>query len=196
MIHPLTKTRLSDQKDRRVLVVLELNFIGVMNKTNNIMLAAYSKGYRITKQGKAKSPYGVMLKCRIGTNGYPEFSIKLEGERSNLYCYRLQAFQKFKFDMFYPGIEVRHLNSNKLDSSWDNIDIGTHSQNMMDMPPEKRKEKALKAARVRRRLTFEQAEDLRNDRKLGFSYKDLGIKYGICKSLISYIVNKKTYIVP
>jgi hypothetical protein len=64
---------------------------------------------------------------------------------------------------------------------------------MMDVPPQVRREQALRGARARRRLTFAQAEEIRQKHAAGTSYSKLVAEYGICKSLVSYIISRRTY---
>ena len=95
----------------------------------------------------------------LGRNGKPVKGWKKNGKKNdyNMFQFRdpdnpkkhlkfkwsrLQAFQKFGYKIYEQGIVVRHLNSDRGDDSWDNIDIGTQSQNLMDMPKEQRRKKA------------------------------------------------------
>ena len=111
-------------------------------------ILAYQLGYRMTKDGKL-----------LGRNGKPVKGWKKNGKKNdyNMFQFRdpdnpkkhlkfkwsrLQAFQKFGYKIYEQGIVVRHLNSDRGDDSWDNIDIGTQSQNLMDMPKEQRRKKA------------------------------------------------------
>ena len=66
-------------------------------------------------------------------NRYLKFGLTINGKRLYIPIHRLQAFQKFGMKMFEPGIEVRHLNNNNYDNSWDNIALGTRSENMLDL---------------------------------------------------------------
>lgn len=50
--------------------------------------------------------------------------------------HRVIAYLKYGDAYCYPVTEARHLNNNKSDYSWDNIAIGTHKQNMHDLPQE------------------------------------------------------------
>ena len=111
-------------------------------------ILAYQLGYRMTKDGKL-----------LGRNGKPVKGWKKNGKKNdyNMFQFRdpdnpkkhlkfkwsrLQAYQKFDNLIFVEGIVVRHLNSDRGDDSWHNIDIGTQSQNLMDMPKEDRIKKA------------------------------------------------------
>lgn len=85
--------------------------------------------------------------------------------------------------MFEEGIVVRHFNGNPLDNSEDNILIGTQSENMQDIPKEKR---VLNASNP-----IYNHEDILSDRYSGMTYKEIMLKYNIkSKGTISFIVNK------
>ena len=87
--------------------------------------------------------------------------------------------------MFKEGIEVRHLNGNSKDNSFDNIEIGTHSENMMDIPKEKR---FLGGSEP-----IHKHKEIIEDRKKGFTYNQLCKKYNISsKGTISFIINEST----
>lgn len=152
------------------------------------------KGYFVDKEGNAFSPF---TKQRIGyfskTLPYELIGYKSGNAKVNILIHRLQAYQKYGEALFEPGIVVRHLNGNPLDNSWDNIVIGTVQDNMLDIPQEERVEHALKAARVKRKLNWEDMEQLRKDRENGDTLKVLSSRYKIAKSTVSYIVNNKTY---
>jgi hypothetical protein len=110
---------------------------------NNIK-EAYNKGYRCTKEGILLNPECVKI-GHVAQSGYYVTSIRIDGKYTKIKAHRLQAFQKFGDEMFKPRIQVRHLNANKLDFSYENIEIGTPSQNMMDKPKEERLKSALNA---------------------------------------------------
>lgn len=111
-----------------------------MNKTNKALTHAYRRGYRVSIDGKrVKGIRKKSLSLTPNSSGYFQFCIRLPiGERYPVDVHRLQAFQKYGLEMFEEGMNVRHLNNNKLDNSWDNIAIGTMSDNSMDMSPRAR----------------------------------------------------------
>lgn len=91
------------------------------------------------------------------------------------------------------GTVVRHLDNDPHNNALENIGIGTQKQNMYDRPAAERIAHAKKAARRRRKLTDEQAVELRAEHEAGHGYTYLREKYGVSKSTVSYIVNNKTY---
>ena len=75
------------------------------------------------------------------------------------------------------------MNGDSTDNTYDNIGIGTESDNMMDVPKEKR---IINASNP----TYDH-ETILKDRKNGFTYKELMEKYSIpSKGTISFIINK------
>jgi len=169
-----------------------------MKNGPTILKLAYERGFRVTKEGDLISSTGRKCKLKLNSRGYYicNFSVRRLKNCNRvqpLFVHRLQAYSKFGEDLFEFGIVVRHLNGNKLDNSWNNIAIGTQSDNLMDIPVEIRKSIALNAASYTRKLTEGEVISLRKDRKDGMKYKDLRCKYNLAKSTISCIVNRKTY---
>lgn len=152
---------------------------------NTAMIDASKKGYYVTKDGEVISPLGRTLsKNPVNRYGYHFFTFRLFGKRTVVMTHRLQAYQKFGNEMFREGIQVRHINGNPSDNSWDNIQIGTASENNMDKCSEIRKTTAGNASRKHDHVA------ILADRKKGMTYSEIGNKYGISKGTISFIVNK------
>lgn len=116
-------------------------------KVNDRILAAIAKGYSVDKQGNVW--YNGNLRVLKNNNrGYLQFGIRCDGEKrpQNVPVHRLQAYQKFGDKIFESGIVVRHLDGNSLNNNFDNIEIGTQQENMMDIPVEQRISHAKHAA--------------------------------------------------
>lgn len=115
-----------------------------ISESNKNVKFAYDKGYRVDEDGNVWYN-GRQRKVHDSWGGkrgkqYYSFCIKNEdGKPKNVQVHKLQAYQKFGEKMFESGIVVRHLNDNSLDNTYNNIEIGTTSDNMFDMPVEKRK---------------------------------------------------------
>jgi len=111
-------------------------------------------GFDIDKDGQV---YGIKGKPLNGINdkGYLYFGIRINGKTRKVAAHRLQAYKKFKDKMFEEGIMVRHMDDNPLNNSWDNIEIGNQSDNMMDMAKEVRLAKALHATSFARKYDKE-----------------------------------------
>ena len=105
------------------------------------VLTAYEKGYYVDKEGNVwfNGKQRKLIPHNTGKKKpYYQFAIRLtNGKVKNVKVHKLQAYQKFGDKMFEDGIVVRHLNDNSLDNSWDNIEIGTDSDNMMIYPKKK-----------------------------------------------------------
>lgn len=152
---------------------------------------AYDKGYRINVVGQVISPQGKIRKLKVGHAGYLIFNIADGQRRQPVLVHKLASHQWY--GPCPDGMEVRHVNGNKLNNSQENLIYGTHQENMLDIPPEIRYRSAKIGARVVRKLSQDEAEELRKDRDDGMNYKQLMNKYSLAKSTVSYIVNKKTY---
>ena len=156
-----------------------------MSRTNNALKECKEKGYYVDTDGNVYGSKGCKRLLRVSTTGYYTFSYKPKDKRSNISIpvHRLQAFQKFGDRLFDDGIEVRHLNNNPLDNSFDNIGIGTHIENMQDKPKH--------LIRFWASHPKHPHEEIIKDRKNGLKYKQLMEKYGIrSKGTISFIIKQ------
>lgn len=170
------------------------------SKSTKYLLAAVERGYKITKDGRALGPKGNELKAIVDTNGYKLFFVWVPAplrKRGTVRYYHLQAYQKYGDQIFDNGdksIHVRHLNSDPLDDSWENIAIGTPRENMMDKPASVRRKVAKYAARHRRKLTDEQASEIRTRySSSSVSMQDLADEYHVAPSTIFCVIHEKTY---
>lgn len=157
------------------------------------MIVAYERGYRIDDNGRIINPENHEIDGYIAKSGYKMFNIREGWFVWKVPVHRLMGYQKYGARLFEKGIQVRHLDSDKLNNSSDNIAIGTAHDNRMDMPPEQRMEIAKKATAKRRVYSDEIIAQVRKDRMAGMSYGKLRIKYGIPKATLSYIFNEANY---
>jgi len=186
-----------------------------LSRLNRAVKEAYSRGYSVTKDGDVKSPSGDTREVNLDTSGRERFSILLSDDRYvNVMVHKLQAYQKFGDELFEDGIQVRHLNGDKRDNSRSNIDIGTQSDNLYDIPEEERsrlarernmslsEEERTRRAKDAVRNGMQKVDDkeakeikrrVKNDNY--DTYKDLASEYGLkSKSSITYIVNNRVFI--
>lgn len=63
----------------------------------------------------------------------------------------------------------------------------------MDQPPEIRRRTALKAASMLRKFSSTEIAEIRKLRGQGLTLISIADMYGVVKSTISYIVNRRTY---
>lgn len=115
-------------------------------KANLAIIQMFNKGYTCDKLGNVYNPKGHIVNGSTrkfrNSEYYKTLSFKLDSIPYSILKHRFIAFCKFKHDLFKEEMVVRHLNGNSLDNSWNNIEIGTHSQNMMDIPREQRRKMA------------------------------------------------------
>ena len=159
--------------------------------TKNEILA-YDKGYRIDENGNCfnlKNP-DKFLKGSMNSNGYRYLGMRKPNDRPYMIpIHRLQAYQKFGDKIYENNIEVRHLDDNKLNNSWDNIEIGTHSDNMMDQQKEVR---IKKSSNAHKKYSDELVLEIKEYHNSGHSYKEIMEKFNITsKGTISYIINNR-----
>lgn len=146
---------------------------------------ASKRGYVVTEDGKLLNPKSI----EIGYNdsGYIMTSIRVKGKSRSLKAHRLQAYQKYGDALYEKDVVTRHFNSDSTDNSWDNIVIGTHSDNMMDIPKQIRIKKALHATSFVRKYN---KEEVKNFHKIDKSYKKTMDKFEITsKGTLHYILN-------
>lgn len=158
---------------------------------------AYAYGYRSTKGGRILlngEPVQLIIKQSQGTRQvtpteYYVFIGKYPGSPENyIRVHRFVAYCKFGEKAFTSL--VRHMNNISLDNSWDNLKLGTHRDNSLDIPENIRRERAQRGAAKKRKLTLEQREELKMLRAYGWTIAQIAEKYGVCKNTINnYLAN-------
>lgn len=144
---------------------------------------AFEIGYRVDKNGVVKNPNGTILKCGLDKRGYLKFApFKLV----KIFVHRFQAYAKFGEKLFEKGMVVRHLDSNKLNNSLDNIAIGTQAENLDDNPKEI-KEKIRKS---NLKYSKELVDKLIEESGRGVTYEQLKTKYGIPLGSLCFLLSK------
>ena len=120
------------------------NLKRVLNEFNRL-------GYIINNNGEVFSKDGTELKgCVVTYKGntkyrkigfrvfqFPSYSLKI---------HKLQAFKKFGDKIFEQDIVIRHLNGISTNNTWENIGIGSQSDNLMDIPKDIRIKRAKHAS--------------------------------------------------
>jgi len=161
-----------------------------MNQTTVTIIEAYERGYRVSECGEYLYTIKNKLTQKFFRQGYPMFSYRLNGKVVNAPWHRLQAYHKFGDKLFEKGIVVRHLNDNQRDCSFNNIEIGTQSDNELDKPKEVRAQASLKAAESRKRkYNTTEIKDFYNECK---NYKKTMEKFDITsKGTLHRILKKK-----
>lgn len=114
-----------------------------MNKEK--ILLAKERGYTVTNDGICLNKNGKQVGC-VGSQGYIMIGLIKKKRYYRIEVHRIQAYQKYGDKIFEKWVVCRHKNGIKSDNSWDNILIGTHTDNMRDIPQELRRSRALYAA--------------------------------------------------
>jgi hypothetical protein len=158
------------------------------------LLEAWRRGYRIDEYGDAISPYSDRKLSLQDRKGYLRFSLAFNGRKIHVSVHRLAAFQKYRYLLFEQGIQVRHLDGDSRNNCFDNIVIGTATENQMDKSEKIRLRSARVAAAAQRKFTDEEIAQIRDMYASGkWRYKDIAEVFGVVKSTVSYIINRQTY---
>ncbi len=156
----------------------------------NDVIFAYKKGYRITEQGNILNPNGEIINGRI-MGKYKAVSLRRNKNTTfSIHIHRLQAFQKYGIEMFKKDIEVRHFNGDYMDNTYENILIGTKSENQMDIPEAIRLSRAVYASSFIKKHNHEEIKKwhLKNNS----SYKKTMENFSISsKGTLHFILNKQ-----
>ena len=108
-------------------------------KSHQAILIAIERGYSCTKEGLIITPkYPDGYKGNLNSKNYYDIRLEIDGKPVQIKVHRLQAYQKFGDQIFDKTYVVRHLNNDKTDNSWDNIEIGTMKDNWLDDDLERR----------------------------------------------------------
>jgi len=144
---------------------------------------AIKRGYKVDLNGNVFNPNGYKLDLHLARYGYYVFNIRIHGKTMHIPVHKLISYNKFGIKSIDKEIHTRHLDGNPLNNNWNNIAIGSCSDNMMDKPKQQRVKDASNPKYNHKMIIF--------DRNNGMSYKDLMKKYNISsKGTLSFIINK------
>lgn len=164
-----------------------------MTKISLAILAAYQKGYRASESGQVYKPCGEVVRlhsCGDPKKPYLTFRSPGAGRWVNVPVHKFVSFCKFGESSLREGTHTRHLNGNPTDNRWENIAIGSRSDNMMDREASQRRLHAQKAGRARS-LPDSVWSQVMADRDGGATYEQLGEKYRLSKSTLSFRLSQK-----
>lgn len=165
------------------MVNMEVRFFS--SQLEKLIEYSLKKGYKINDSGEVFNVRDKKLSLTPQSNGYLKFTIRFNKKVKTIPIHQFQAYKKFGNLIFKKGIQVRHLNGNKLDNSWDNIEIGNQSDNQLDIPE---KDRIIRSGNNSR--TYDH-KSIIEDRNIGMSYLEIMNKYNIqSKGTISFIINK------
>ena len=132
----------------------------------------------MTAEGQVCSFTGRLLTC-TEYRGRPQFSARDSDKKVRaIQVHRFAAYQIFGVDALLPFTVVKHRDNNWSNNIVDNLYLSSRTVD----------------SRPHRRLTQEQATELRTDRSEGMLYRELVAKYGIKPSAIRKIIDWKTYV--
>lgn len=171
------------------------------------LLIAYEKGYRVTEDGRLlgiRGEIGIRFRNRKNspiksTAEYPVFFATIEGRSVTIRVHRLAAYCFYGDRLFDSGIQVRHLNANRLDVSRNNIALGTQSDNEAGKTEEMRERQ--RRSVIRRRLGQPSYTQTIKDENVfeiyrrvhqGELQKDLAREFGVAQSTVS-MIKTRTY---
>lgn len=163
----------------------------MLNISNNAIIEAFEKGYRVVA-GEVISPYkSEPLKPWPDERGYMVFAIRDSRNKiTNIHIHRMVAYQKYGNALFEVGIETRHLDNDYLNNFEDNIAIGTHTENMQDIPKDLRLKKAIHTSKHIRKFTDDEVAQIRKFHK--GSYKETMDRFNITsKGTLHHILTHK-----
>lgn len=161
-----------------------------MSKRAEAVREAFKRGYRVSDSGEVSGSRVKVLRLD-STKSYPRFTIRIDGSQYAVPVHKLAAYQKYGESALKKGVIVRHLDDNQWNNSPDNLALGGALQNAMDVPLEKRIERAQHAASFRRVLSDEDEQRIVEDRRYrGLSLKALSVKYNVSIGTIHNVIRK------
>lgn len=163
-----------------------------MTQNSLAVIDAIQRGFSVNLEGIVFRPDGEVQKLCLPSapdNQYYTFPISFNGGRVHVRVHRMVAFLKFGEAALLPGVHARHLDGDSLNNQWDNIAIGSQSQNMMDRTPSARSDHARSASRSRSLPDSTWCEIEQRHRE-GMSFKAIRAEYGIALGTLSYRLSR------
>lgn len=166
-----------------------------MKVNRKVLEEFFKRHYYVSKEGKVFNNQNIELKGWLDDRGYLKVGLRIKDYKipKSVKIHLLQAYQKFGNKIFEENIVVRHFNGNAVDNSWDNILIGTHSDNRLDIPKLIRIESATTASRKMQdnSRTYEERCKIYDDLNSGLTYSEIMKKHNISsKGTLSFMKNK------
>lgn len=150
-------------------------------------IPGYEGRYQVSNLGRVRSVdhyvtrlvKGRVLRPRIRKEGYPIVTISGKGP-VDIHLLVASAF----IGKRERGMQVRHLNGDKLDARAENLAYGTQSDNEKDK---------LRYGGKQKKLTAAQVLEIRKRAEAGESEKTLARDYGISRVSVQNIVKRRTF---
>lgn len=158
----------------------------------------YNRCYKIDENGNVYNLDGTIKKIQIAdkraNTKYYSFGVKIDNRIYRCKVHRFQAYVKYKDLIYKEKICVRHLDGDSLNNSIDNIEIGSWTDNRLDIKKEIRMSLAKNATKRVTKYSKTLQKIISEDRiKNKLSYRDLEIKYSIPYSSIYGMINRYKY---
>lgn len=148
----------------------------MISKLSELIIEADNNGYTVNKYGEVFSMNGKKLKLMDDGRGYLRFSIRIPNIGSkSVRVHRFVAYKKFGEELFNAEC-VRHLDGNSKNNSFENIEIGTLSENSMDIP---QKTRIRVSSMATQKYSIETVLEIREKYNNGDKRKDIMREYKI-----------------
>lgn len=159
-------------------------------------VAEFKGAYKISNLGRLKriksgvhARPGYILKPQTNPNGYLYYPITINSKTRNRSVHRLIANAFIK--KIPKGLEINHKNGIRNDNRIENLEIVTHSQNILHSTRILKKQIGEKNNLAK--LKDKEIPDIRNLISQGKSLNTIAKKYGVSKRCISFIKKRKTW---
>lgn len=157
-------------------------------------IVGYEGTYEISVQlGVRRISTGQILKQSLDDHGCPRVTLWLRGKQTTHRVAHLVA------DAFLPAKGptdqvLRHLNDDPTDNRIENLAWGTYSDNRQDAIRNDRLNQPIGVAHWNARLTEDNVREIRRLYATGeFSYRELGLRFGVSKQMVSSIVHRRNW---
>lgn len=144
--------------------------------------------YEISDRGRIRHGSKIM-KMYVPANGYLATSLPYKGKRRPFYIHQL-VMSAFVGEP-PSGIEIRHIDGNKLNNKLENLAYCTHTENMADKNIHGTHNKGERNGRAK--LTSDQVIDIRIKSVNGWNHEVLSHDFNVSLAAISSIVNRKSW---
>lgn len=174
--------------------------ISALSSLKRNAVIAFNKGYRII-ENECVNPKGKIIKGTKDKDGYRMFG------NPKIKYHQLLAYQKYRNDWLFSDLIVRHLDDDKQNNTDENIVLGTHTDNMRDIPKHKRgksmpallandeyrKKCTIAIRKSCGKCTDEMIINIKKDIKDNMRPCDIARKYNIGSQNVYHIKIGKTY---